>query len=156
MEIKKEVWILLGFGFLFLGAKSVGKKFSRPLKGKVGSGFGWRIDPVYGGKEWHNGVDIGAPFGTPIAAIAEGKVVSVYEDEKLGGKQIRLKHTNGWASGYAHMSQQLVKVGEKVERGSIIGLVGSTGKSTGNHLHLTLTDPEGNKVDPEKYIKFQS
>lgn len=151
----KKLWLLLGAGLLFLSFRSGSKRFTPPVSGKVTDGFGWREDPVLGGREFHNGVDLRAPLGTPVLAIADGKVISVYEDD-LGGKQIRIKHNNGFSSGYAHFSKQLVKKGEKVSRGSVIGLSGNTGKSTAAHLHFTLTDPEGNKVDPEKYIKFRS
>lgn len=151
----KSLLLLLGAGLLFLSFRSGSKKFVAPVKGKITSGFGWRTDPVLGGREFHNGVDIVCKF-SPVYDVADGKVISVYEDNELGGLQIRIKHNNGYSSGYAHLSKSLVKKGDKVERGSVIAISGNSGKSTGPHLHFTLTDPDGNKVDPEKFIKFRS
>jgi len=126
-----------------------------PVKGKISSGFGYRIHPIKKTKSFHNGVDIIAKLGTPVHAPADGKVEQVWEDKTYGGGlSIIVKHYNGFKSGYCHLSEQLVKSGQIVKQGEIIAKVGSTGASNGPHLHFTLTNIHGEKVDPTKEIKF--
>lgn len=125
-----------------------------PLLGtRISSRFGLRKDPMNPSKtEGHNGVDISASTGTPIVSPSDGTVFwTGYHDE--GGNSIRIKHTNGFTTGYAHLSKILVNTNDKVKKGQRIGLVGNTGShTTGPHLHFTLTTPNGNKVNPEDYF----
>jgi murein DD-endopeptidase MepM/ murein hydrolase activator NlpD len=125
-----------------------------PLKGKVTSKFGNRNAPVNGASTNHNGVDIAAAVGTPIVAPLDG-IISDINTHKTGGKQLIIKHVNGYKTGYAHLSGYNVKVAEKVKQGQIIAFVGNTGVSTGAHLHFTVTNPLGIKVNPEDYFNFE-
>jgi murein DD-endopeptidase MepM/ murein hydrolase activator NlpD len=99
---------------------------------------------VYATSGWedgrdHPGLDIRAPVGTPVQAIAAGKVVSVaYDSTHSGGKWIAIDHDRGWRSRYFHLSQQLVRVGQQVQKGQIIGKSGETGSIGKPHLHLDL------------------
>ncbi len=113
---------------------------------RISSPFGERVHPVYGRRHFHKGVDLAAPNGTPIYATADG-VVAFAGTCKGYGKFIKINHQNGYKTGYAHMSRMVVKTNAKVKKGDLIGYVGSTGTSTGNHLHYEvyyqdkLTDP---------------
>ena len=127
-----------------------GKRFltRRPLQGggRLASRFGWRIHPIFHTRKLHTGVDLASPRGTPIYAAGDGVV------EKAGwtsgyGNYTMIKHVNGYETGYGHQSKILVKPGDKVRQGQLIGLVGSTGNSTGNHLHFEIKI-NGNFVDP--------
>ena len=133
---------------------------SLPLMGiRISSVFGLRTDPTDSSKtEGHGGTDIAALTDTPVANPADGEVISAYFDDKYGGgNTIRIKHNNGFKTGYCHLNKILVKVGDKVKRDQIIGLVGNTGlHSTGPHLHFTVTTPNGDKVDPELYFSWPS
>lgn len=124
-----------------------------PLSGRVTSKFGTRIHPITGVKSYHNGTDIAAPSGTKVLSPDDGNVIEV-NTTLLGGKQVIIKHDNGYRTGYAHLSQQLVTKGQRVNKGQVIALVGSTGQSTGPHLHFTLTSPAGIKINPESLFKF--
>ena len=127
-----------------------GKRFltRRPLQGggRLASRFGWRIHPIFHTRKLHTGVDLASPRGTPIYAAGDGVV------EKAGwtsgyGNYTMIRHVNGYETGYGHQSKLLVKPGDKVRQGQLIGLVGSTGNSTGNHLHFEIKI-NGNFVDP--------
>ena len=124
-----------------------------PLKGRVTSPFGLRTAPIAGASTNHNGVDIAAPAGTAIVAPLDGVVESVFYNDS-GGNQLVIKHTNGYKTGYAHLQKSTVVKGDKVKQGQVIAYVGNTGKSTGAHLHFTVTNPLGVKVNPEDYFKF--
>ena len=105
------------------------------VDGWYSSNFGFRIDPFTGGKSFHEGIDFPANVGTPIVAAASGKVVYAgYHAEY--GKIIEIDHGNGLLSRYAHASQISVNEGDLVVRGQRLGFVGSTGRSTGPHLHF--------------------
>ena len=124
----------------------------QPVKAKITSGFGYRTDPKTGkAGVFHNGIDLAVPVGTAIKAPMDG-TVSLVNSGGDGGNQVVIKHSNGYSTGYAHLSKQLVKKGDKVKRGNVIALSGNTGKSTGPHLHFTMTDPSGAKVDPKKRL----
>jgi murein DD-endopeptidase MepM/ murein hydrolase activator NlpD len=118
---------------------SVKKKFLptlRPIEdGWFSSNFGWRIDPFNGQKTFHEGIDFPAEVGTPIEAAASGKVIYA-EVHPAYGKMIEIDHGNGLISRYAHCSLLLVKEGDLVMRGQRVAEVGSTGRSTGPHLHF--------------------
>jgi murein DD-endopeptidase MepM/ murein hydrolase activator NlpD len=122
----------------------------RPLDGWKTSGFGYRRSPFTGRRELHKGLDIAAPKGSPIIAPADGRVI--YANRKgLMGNMVTIKHGYGIVTRYGHLSKMLKKKGEKVERGEVIALVGSTGRSTGPHLHYEVR-LNGVPVNPEKYI----
>ena len=114
------------------------------------SNFGWRIDPFNGQRAMHEGVDFMAPIGAPIKAAAGGIVV--YSDYHQGyGNMIEIDHGNGLVSRYAHASKRLVKEGDVVLRGQKIGEVGSTGRSTGPHLHFEVLY-RGVPQNPIRYL----
>lgn len=100
----------------------------------MSSGYGYRVDPVYGGSAFHAGLDFAAPTGTPVYATADGEVTAA---ERAGGygNKIDISHGYNYITRYAHLSKIDVTAGQKVKRGDKIGEVGSTGKSTGSHLH---------------------
>jgi len=111
--------------------------FQAPLKGAYSSMFGDRVDPFYHAMAFHNGVDIMAPYSNKIHPSREGMVI--YTGWRDGyGQTIVIQHNDGYCSLYAHCSKMMVKVGEWVTKENVIGLVGSTGRSTGPHLHFTL------------------
>ena len=114
---------------------------------RLASGFGWRVDPVYRTPRMHWGLDFSAPVGTEVYATGDG-VVEQIEDIAWGyGKNIVINHGFGYKTRYAHLSAFKVKVGQKISRGQVIGLVGNTGKSTGAHLHYEV-EKDGVKVNP--------
>ena len=105
-----------------------------PVAGHVTSGFGMRFHPILGFSRMHKGIDIGAPWGTPIYAVVDGQVQ--FAGRSAGyGNFIRLVHGGGLSTGYGHLSRIAVAPGSHVSRGQVIGFVGSTGMSTGPHLH---------------------
>jgi hypothetical protein len=122
----------------------------RPVQGWVTSGFGPRISPFTQQLAMHDGLDIGAPPETPVRAPAGGRVANVGFDSRMG-KLIALDHGYGIETQYGHLAKALVREGQKVRRGDIIGLVGSTGFSTGPHLHYMIKVHD-RAVNPERYI----
>lgn len=118
------------------------------------SSFGWRLDPFNGHKAFHEGLDFTAAAGTPIYAAAGG-IVTVAEQTPDYGKIVKIDHGSGLETRYAHASLLLVKAGERVEKGQIVAQVGSTGRSTGPHLHYEIR-LNGNPLDPRKYLKASS
>lgn len=134
--------------------------YSWPVQGgRITQGFGmtsFARGGAYGGAG-HNGIDIGAPTGTPVYATTSGTVVSVGFNDNSYGKWIVIKHTDGYYSLYGHLSQQRVSNGQNVNRGDRIGDIGSTGFATGPHLHFTIylpaslrigSSPQGAPVNP--------
>jgi murein DD-endopeptidase MepM/ murein hydrolase activator NlpD len=119
-------------------------------EGYFGSSFGWRRDPFNGRRVFHRGQDIVASTGTPIVAPAAGKVT---RSGRLGGLglAVYISHGHGVVSRFGHMSKIKVKRGQKVERGDVIGLVGSTGRSMGSHLHYEVLVSDKH-VDPRDFI----
>lgn len=115
------------------------------------SSFGWRIDPFNGQKAFHEGLDFTASAGTPIYAAAGG-IVSTAEQTPDYGKIVKIDHGSGLETRYAHASRLFVRAGERVEKGQKIAEVGSTGRSTGPHLHYEIR-LAGNPLDPRKYLK---
>jgi murein DD-endopeptidase MepM/ murein hydrolase activator NlpD len=111
-----------------------------PIAGALpNSPLGWRQDPIEPERSaWHEGVDISAPTGTPVVSVTDGVVVAVGESDDGYGIKVVIDHGSGLASVYAHLSSVLVGVGQIVTSGQRIGLVGSTGRSTGAHLHYEL------------------
>lgn len=121
-----------------------------PVKGWVTSGFGPRISPFTEKPAWHDGLDIGAAPNTPVRAPAQGRITSTGYDPKLGN-MVRVDHGYGVETLYGHLAKALVKEGQRVERGDVIALVGSSGLSTGPHLHY-MVKVNGQALDPSKYI----
>lgn len=121
-----------------------------PTVGWVTSSFGWRTSKFTGKREFHKGLDISAPQGTPIYAPASGKVIFAGRDGSYG-QSIKLSHNSNLLTRYAHLHSIKVKVGKRVERGELIGYVGNTGRSTGPHLHYEVR-LAGVPVDPSHYI----
>jgi hypothetical protein len=121
-----------------------------PCDGFMTRGFGMHNDPFTGSYQPHNGVDIAAPKGTPVYATAAGTVVGTSYQTGLGNT-IVINHENGFVTYYGHLSKIMVAAGRKVERGEVVGLVGSTGYSTGPHVHYEVRD-HNRAVDPSKYI----
>ena len=129
-----------------------GSGFSNPLKIglNVTSAYGWRIHPTMGDKRFHTGVDFAAPQGTPIYAIASGTVTSAYYNT-ANGYMVSIAHGGGYGSLYAHMTHYVVAAGDSVSQGQVIGYVGSTGWSTGPHLHFEI-HVNGSSVNPMQYV----
>jgi murein DD-endopeptidase MepM/ murein hydrolase activator NlpD len=114
------------------------------------SGFGWRKGPFTGLREFHSGVDLSGKKGMPILATAEGVVQSVGYDS-MYGNNVTISHDARFETLYGHLLKIKVKEGEKVARGQVVGLMGSTGLSTGNHVHYEIVD-KGKKVNPYNFI----
>ena len=121
-----------------------------PAKGWITSAFGYRSSPFTGGREFHRGLDIAGRRGTPIYAPADG-VVRFAGERRALGNSVTLQHGYGVESLYGHMSELTVKRGQKVARGEQIGTLGSTGRSTGPHLHYQV-QVNGVPVNPRNYI----
>jgi murein DD-endopeptidase MepM/ murein hydrolase activator NlpD len=128
--------------------------FSRPANGEIGSGFGMRMHPIFNELRMHQGVDISAGCGTPIRAAAAGQVEHVGYDDS-GGNRLIINH--GQVGGhilrtsYLHAQGYQVHPGDKVKRGQVVGQVGTTGWSTGCHLHFSVT-VDGQHRDPAKFL----
>ena len=121
-----------------------------PVRGLMGNGYGWRRDPFTGMRDFHEGLDIVAPVGTRVSAPADGIVTRVGPSGGFGNC-IFISHGYGIMTRYGHLSGYNVRVGQRVKRGDVLGLVGSTGRSTGPHLHYEVLVHQRN-VDPVKYI----
>lgn len=135
-------------------SKFVGGKFLWPVPTKytrVSSVYGGRTSPITGKWEFHNGIDIPASYGVDIYASNSGTVTKA-EYHWSYGNYIMIDHGGGYATLYAHCSQILVSKGDKVSRGDVIAKVGSTGSSTGNHLHFSLYE-SSKHTDPMKFFK---
>lgn len=124
-----------------------------PVAGRVTSGFGVRRHPILGYMRMHSGMDFGAPYGAPIYAVTDG-VVNFAGYNGGYGRFVRLNHAGGIGTGYGHMSRIAVSAGQNVRRGQVIGYVGSTGLSTGPHLHYELYRG-GRPVNPAS-VRFLS
>jgi murein DD-endopeptidase MepM/ murein hydrolase activator NlpD len=122
--------------------------------GWISSGFGVRADPFNGHQAVHEGVDIASRMGSPVLAVAEGVVT--YSGEKAGyGLLVEITHESGLVTRYAHTSATLVKVGDRVKKGQEIALVGTSGRSTGPHLHFEVVR-NGVPVNPMRYLQQAS
>ena len=124
--------------------------------GHVTSKYGNRQNPTGTGIEFHSGVDFAYIAGTPIIAIASGYVVRAVNDSYSGyGKFVHVHHGFGYSSLYAHCQSIKVSEGQYVEKGQVIGYVGHTGRTTGDHLHLTILYGYGRPVDPMPYVELK-
>ncbi len=123
----------------------------RPVnKGWMSSRFGRRTDPINGKLAWHNGVDFAGKLGSDVVSVAAGVVV--YAGSRNGyGKMVEVNHGGGFSTRYGHHQKLLVKVGDIVKKGQVIGLMGSSGRSTGPHVHFEVYK-NGRAVDPASYI----
>lgn len=117
--------------------QALGELFIYPLSGRMSSPFGWRRDPFTGTRSYHAGLDLSARMGTPVKAAADGRV-SATGTNAVYGNFIILSHSGDYQTMYAHLSKILVKGGSYVNQGTEIGRVGSTGRSTGPHLHFSV------------------
>jgi murein DD-endopeptidase MepM/ murein hydrolase activator NlpD len=125
--------------------------FIRPVPGPITSPFGYRTDPVTGARAFHSGLDFGAPCGTPIKAAGTGVVLSAGPNGGGYGNMTVINHGSGNSTLYGHQSSIIVSAGQSVAQGQVIGYVGSTGKSTGCHLHFEVR-VNGTPVDPSGYL----
>lgn len=135
------------------GESQVISSGSWPVPGysRISSPYGYRIHPIFNTKKMHTGIDIPAPTGTPTVSIDAGKVI--FSGDKGGyGKTVMIQHDDGKVTLYAHNSELLVSVGQRVQKGQVIAKIGSTGNSTGPHLHFEVRI-NGNHVNPVPYIQ---
>ena len=150
-EIPESLHVLQSFGISLRDRELINRYPSIcPINPKdvsyISSVYGWRMHPIYHGKQFHRGIDYAARYGTPVIATGDGTVVGI---KRWGGygRQIMIDHYNGYRTRYAHLSKALVKVGDRVSRGDTIGHVGSTGLSTGDHLHYEIIH-NNKSIDP--------
>jgi len=123
----------------------------KPINGSISSKFGTRTDPLNKKKGIHEGVDIRAKHGDKIRATADGVVVKSFKNAGYGN-YLEIDHGNGYRTVFAHMQKYLVKKGESITRGQVIGLVGSTGRSTGPHLHYEIRLNK-KPINPNKFMQ---
>lgn len=116
---------------------------------RMASGFGYRIHPIYKTRKMHTGMDFSAPVGTDIYATGNGRVVEAEYDRGYGYHVI-IDHGFGYQTLYGHMSKMLVKRGQEIKRGEVIGLIGNSGTSTAPHLHYEVIK-NGNKINPVNF-----
>ena len=129
-----------------------GISWQQPIYGFVfTSAFGWRTHPIYGDARFHSGVDLAAPEGTPIYATRSGVVDTASYQAGGAGYYVQINHGDGYRSIYMHMTHYIVGYGEYVSQGQVIGYCGSTGGSTGPHLHFGISY-NGSYVNPANYI----
>lgn len=120
---------------------------------RVTSPYGYRTHPISGERKMHNGVDLGALWGTPVYASSSGTVRAVGHNDSAGN-YVCVKHDSRYETQYYHLEQYLVKTGDTVASGQLIGRCGSTGSSTGPHLHFQIKQ-DGQWVDPERFMKLR-
>ncbi|MCI0920523.1 M23 family metallopeptidase [Sphingobacterium rhinopitheci] len=138
--------------------KELDKKLSSiplgvPHPGSISSKFGYRSNPFTNrGREMHSGIDLKGRTGDLIKSTASGIVIFSGYDGQYGNV-VKIKHSNGYETRYAHLKRTLVKRGEKIEAGGTVGLLGSTGRSTGPHLHYEILKND-KKINPEKYFSL--
>lgn len=121
--------------------------YIKPVNAPTSSGFGWRVHPTLGYRKMHDGQDFAAACGTPVKAVKAGVVTEV-SSNSASGNRVFVDHGNGVITGYFHLQAFKVKEGDTVTQGQSVGLVGSTGRSTGCHLHFAKVDESGNYSDP--------
>ena len=121
-----------------------------PLKASVSSNFGWRKDPFTGEKRFHAGIDLAAEEGSQVRASMSGKVI-ISDNREGYGNMVALDHGHGFVTIYAHNQDNLVKPGDWVQKGAPIARVGSSGRSTGPHLHFEIRR-HGERLDPMEFL----
>lgn len=143
--------VLIGGGLLYLGWRVLNKRYGSPFPAgtsyRITSRVGPRTSPITGKPVVHDGVDLGAPYATPVLAVIGGTVSGVYFSTS-GGNVVQVEGEDGIRWLYLHLARQDVARGAVVSKGDQLGLVGSTGNSTGNHLHLEANEPDGSYLDP--------
>ena len=136
--------------------KPASQDFISPTSGIVTSWYGYRTDPVYGGTAFHGGIDIANNYNTPLYAAKSGVVIAAGYNGSYGNC-VDIEHPDGYVTRYAHMNSIIAYVGQEVEQGEKIGLMGSTGKSTGSHVHFEIRVGDRNSsytIDPASYIGY--
>jgi murein DD-endopeptidase MepM/ murein hydrolase activator NlpD len=121
-----------------------------PVDGRITSDFGMRRDPFTRRARFHGGIDVAAPAGSPIRAAADGEVVFSGRDGK-SGNLVAIRHDDGTVTRYAHAARTLVHVGQRVAAGDVVATVGSSGRSTGPHLHFAV-ERDGQLLDPAAFL----
>jgi murein DD-endopeptidase MepM/ murein hydrolase activator NlpD len=121
-----------------------------PIKSGISSGFGWRKDPFNGETKFHYGIDLPAQAGTPVKASLPGKVL-VSDHQEGYGNYVLVDHGQGITTLYAHNAKNTVQKGDRVQKGSVLGLVGVTGHTTGPHLHFEVRR-NGQYLDPSEFL----
>ena len=116
------------------------------------SPYGYRTHPITGKWTFHSGVDLAGPEGTPIVAARDG-IVTAATYHSGNGNYVTINHGDGFSTSYLHMTHDVVSVGQKVKAGQLIGYMGNTGASKGNHLHFTIYY-NGSTVNPADYLNF--
>ncbi len=122
-----------------------------PVRGYPSGGFGYRIDPFSGERDFHPGIDISAPRGNKVSATADGVVINAGRKFSYGNL-VTLEHKFGISTRYGHLDRYSVEVGQKVKKGDIIGYVGSTGRATGPHLHYEVR-LNGQPLNPLRFFR---
>ncbi|MBT4882325.1 MAG: M23 family metallopeptidase [Flavobacteriales bacterium] len=117
---------------------------------RMASGYGYRIHPIYKTRKMHSGMDFSAKTGTEIYATGDGKISKVRKSRRGYGNHVVIEHGYGYKTLYAHMSKYIVRKGQKVKRGEVIGYVGSTGTSVAPHLHYEV-HKDGKKINPVNF-----
>jgi murein DD-endopeptidase MepM/ murein hydrolase activator NlpD len=128
--------------------------FGRPVDGPITSEFGKRIDPVNGKAAFHTGIDFRSKPGDNIYATADGMIDKAFYNGSYGN-YVLIDHENGYETAFCHMKKFLVRPGQKIHRGQLIGFVGNSGRSTGPHLHYEVT-LDGEPIDPYMFMKVAS
>lgn len=123
-----------------------------PVEGRVASSFGEREDPINGEGAFHAGIDIDAPYGTPVRATADGDIGMAAMASGYG-REVAIDHGHNLMTIYGHLSAIAVVAGQHVTRGQVIGYVGQSGRATGPHLHYEVR-VHGVPVNPHKYLRF--
>lgn len=124
----------------------------RPIeKGWISSYYGYRVDPFNGKKTFHHGLDFAGKAGSDVLAVADG-IVSWHGTRGGYGEMIEIDHGNGYQSRYAHNKKLVVKLGDRIKKGQAIALMGSTGRSTGPHVHFEILR-DGKTVNPANFVK---
>jgi len=123
-------------------------------EGQMTSAFGWRRDPINGATTFHRGIDIRAAYGQDIQAAGAGRVVSSGSEGGYG-ETVVIEHAGGLRTRYAHLSAALVRPGQEVAAGEVVGRAGHSGRATGTHLHFEVTTSTGDRVDPAIFTRFK-
>ncbi len=119
----------------------------------ISSVYGWRIHPISGKRKFHSGIDIAAPGNSKIVAVLDGTVSYIKNSPSGYGLHFLVNHHNGYYTLYAHCNSIAVSTGQSVKQGQVIAYVGSTGYSTGNHLHFEIRDGNGNTSNPSNFVR---
>lgn len=130
----------------------LGDAFRWPVRGRISSGFGMRSDPFTGTRRFHNGIDVVNRAGTPVRAAMSGRVVHVENQPGNYGKFVIMRHPRGFQTLYAHLDRIAVSTGQYLSQGQQVGALGSSGRSTGPHLHFSIIE-NGQFVDPMRHLR---